>query len=98
MRKIIAALPILGLLAGCTSTGMLTPAAQANVTNAYNIVCPSVAALGGLQMNANQAKAYAAAEEICANGAPTNVVVAGLDIIAVQAALAPLIAKVKIKA
>lgn len=98
MRKLLL-IPAAALaLSGCTSTGMLTPGAQDAVTNAYNIVCPSVAALGGLAMNTQQAKAYGAAVAICANGAPTNVVVAGLDIIAVQAALAPLIAKVKIKA
>lgn len=91
----------IGALTGCASTGALTPAAQTQVTKAFNAVCPAVTA-GALdplaaQFNANVQKAYAAAQSICANGAPTNIVVAGLDILAVQPLLAPYLAKVKVK-
>lgn len=87
-------------LSGCASIGALTPAAQTQVTNAFNAVCPSVTS-GALdpivaQFNANAQKAYSAAQSICANGAPTNIVVAGLDILAVQPLLAPYIAKVHV--
>ncbi len=97
MKNLMIASACLGglALAGCTSTGALTPSAQTTVTNAYNQICPSVTALGALQMNARQAKAYASAVSICANGAPTNVIVAGLDIIAVQAVLGPMLPKIK---
>ena len=84
-------------LAGCASNGMLNSSASAVVTGAYNDVCPALPALGALPMNSNQTAAYKAAVTICAAGAPTNVVVGALDIVAVDAALAPLISKVKIK-
>ena len=88
-------------LAGCASTGALTPAAQASVTAAFNNVCPAVTsgALDPLsaKFNANVQAAYASAKTICANGAPTNIVVAGLDIMAVEPLLEPYLAKIKIK-
>ena len=88
-------------LAGCANTGQLTPAAQASVTAAFNQVCPAVTsgALDPLSVkfNANVQSAYAAAKTICANGAPTNLVVAGLDIMAVEPLLAPNLAKIKVK-
>ena len=83
--------------AGCASNGVLNASASSAVTTAYNAVCPSVAALAALPKNAGQTSAYNAAVTICASPAPTNVIVAGLDIIAVDAALAPLLSKVKIK-
>ena len=101
MKPIIpAALYLTALsLSGCASTGELTPAAQASVTAAFNNVCPAVAsgALDPLsaKFNANVQAAYASAKTICANGAPTNIVVAGLDILAVEPLLAPYLAKIK---
>ena len=88
-------------LGGCASTGELTPAAQASVTAAFNRVCPVVSSgaldpLAG-KFNANVRAAYASAKSICANGAPTNIVVAGLDIIAVEPILEPYLAKIKVK-
>ena len=83
----------------CASNGALTPSAQADVTAAYNAVCPPVLS-GALdpiagQFNARAQAAFASAKTICANGVPTNVVVAGLDILAVDAALAPYLEKAK---
>lgn len=83
-------------LAGCASNGTLNSSASAVVTAAYNDVCPAVPALGALPMNANQMAAYKAAVTICAQPAPTNVVVGALDIVAVDVALSPLLSKVKI--
>ena len=87
-------------LAGCASTGQLTPAAQTQVTDAFNTVCPGVTS-GALdqvagQFNAKVKSAYAAAQQICANGAPTNLVVAGMDIVTLQTALAPYLSKVHV--
>ena len=86
-------------LGGCQSNGTLTPSAQASVTAAYAAVCPPV--LSGTldpfagQFNARAQAAYGSAKAICANGVPSNVVVAGLDILTVEAALAPYLAKAK---
>ncbi len=86
-------------LAGCASNGALTPTAQADVTKAFNTVCPAVSS-GALEpfagkFNGNVQKAYSSAQEICANGVPTNAVVAGLDLVTIEAALEPYLAKVK---
>jgi hypothetical protein len=87
------ALALLGTvaLAGCTSSGALTPTASAAVTTAYNNVCAAVPALGpaSATMNANAKNAYAQAQLICAAGAPTNAIAAGIDILAVETALLP---------
>lgn len=82
-------------LAGCSSTGELTPDASAKITAAYNAVCAWVPAAGPVSatMNAKAQAAYAQAEVICAAGAPTNAVTAGIDILAVEAALAPYFTK-----
>ena len=93
MKKIAFLLPV--LLAGCSSIGTLTPSAQSTVTNAFNAVCPVLNAISTAKMSAVQAQAYSSALQICANGAPTNLVVAGLDIVAVQSVLAPYLPKVK---
>ena len=86
-------------LAGCTSTGTLTPAATADVTAAYNAVCPAVST-GSLdpfagQFNDRVRTAYSAAQSICAAGVPTNALIAGLDILAIDAALSPYLAKTR---
>ena len=98
---VFAALGLAALsLAGCTSTGQLTSAALTEVTSAYDEICPAVQS-GGLDpviatLNANVQKSYAAAKQICGAGAPANIVVAGLDILAIEPLLAPYLAKAKI--
>ena len=100
----VALLAALGsaALAGCASTGQLSPPAQTAVTGAFNAVCPGVSsgALDALIATENQnvQNSYAAAEQICAAGAPTNLVVAGLDLVTLQSVLAPYLAKVRVSA
>jgi hypothetical protein len=94
--KSVAVLAIVcGALAACTSTGQLTPAAMADITTAYNNVCAALPALGpaSATMNANAKNAYAQAQTICAAGAPTNAVAAGVDILAIENALVPYFTK-----
>ena len=90
-KSIFGLAAVCGALAGCTSTGQLTPAARADVTAAYNNVCAALPALGPVSatMNADAKNAYAQAQTICADGAPTNAVAAGMDILAVENALLP---------
>ncbi len=87
-------------LAGCTSTGSLTPSASSSVTTAFNMICPNIQALAPVaaQMNAKAQSAYASASAICAAGVPTNAVVAGLDLVTIMnsAVLQPYLAKIKI--
>ena len=47
-------------------------------------------------LNSKIQTAYAAAKQICGAGAPTNVVVLGLDIVTIEPLLAPYLAKIKI--
>ena len=100
MKIVLVAATAALALAGCQSTGALTPQAQADVTAAYNAVCPGVSsgALDPLMatLNQNVQNSYAAAKQICAAGAPTNLVVAGMDIVTLQIVLAPYLAKVHI--
>lgn len=101
MKTAIASACLAALaLAGCASTGQLTPSAQTQVTNAFNAVCPGVAsgALDALMATANQnvQTSYSAAKQVCAAGAPTNLVVAGMDILTLQVVLAPYLSKVHI--
>ena len=104
MKTIIfaaAGLAALATLGGCSSTATLDPAAQAAVTNAFNAICPAVSS-GGLDavsgtFNQNVQNAYAAAKQICAAGAPTNIVVAGMDLMTIEPLLAPYTSKIKIK-
>jgi hypothetical protein len=104
MKTIIytaAGLAALATFGGCSSTATLDPAAQAALTNAFNAICPAVSS-GGLDaaaspFNANVQNAYAAAKQICAAGAPTNIVVAGLDIVTIEPLLAPYTSKVKVR-
>jgi len=88
------------LLTGCQTTGQLTPQVQAQITAAYNAICPGVSsgALDQLMASQNQnvQTSYAAAKQICAAGAPTNLVVAGMDILTLQVVLAPYISRVHI--
>ena len=99
MRYAIFVVLPLFALAGCASTGALTPAAQVQVTNAYNKVCPGVSsgALDALatKFNANTQAAYASAKTICASGPPTDLATAALDLLVIEPLLAPYLAKVK---
>jgi hypothetical protein len=90
-KPVVAFVAAFGLLAGCTSTGQLTPATSSAVTTAYNNVCAAVPALGPISatMNDDAKNAYAQAQTICAAGAPTNAIAAGVDILAVENALFP---------
>jgi hypothetical protein len=90
-KPIFSLVAICGALAGCTSTGQLTPAATADITAAYDNVCAALPALGPVSatMNADAKNAYAQAQTICAAGAPTNAIVAGVDIVAIENALLP---------
>ena len=82
-------------LAACTSTGQLTPAASAAVTTAYNDLCAGIPAVGPTvaTLNAQLQNDYAQAETACAAGAPTNAIAAGVDLLALDAALTPYFAK-----
>jgi hypothetical protein len=78
-------------LAGCDSTGQFTPSTTAAVTTAYNNVCAALPALGPVSatMNSDAKNAYTQAQMICAAGAPTNAIAAGIDILSVENALLP---------
>jgi hypothetical protein len=71
-------------LAGCNSTGALTPTQQAVVTIAYDSVCPVIngkALAAQLATASTTAQgAYAAALSLCAKGAPTSAAEGGYDI------------------
>jgi hypothetical protein len=90
-KPVLALAAVCSLLAACTSTGQLTPTASAAVTTAYNNVCAALPALGPVSatMNADAKNALAQAQTICAAGAPTNAIAAGVDILAVESALLP---------
>lgn len=90
-KSIFALAAVCGALAGCTSAGQLTPTASTAINTAYNDVCSALPALGpaSATMNADAKNAYAQAQTICAAGAPTNAVAAGVDILAVENALLP---------
>lgn len=90
-KSIFGLVAICGALAACTSTGQLTPAATADITAAYDNVCAALPALGpaSATMNADAKNAYAQAQTICATGAPTNAITAGVDILAIENALLP---------
>lgn len=95
-----AAILAASALAGCATNGAVTASAQGDITTAYNMICPNVAALASVvqNMNSKAQGAYASATAICAAGAPTNAVVAGLDLATIMnsGALAPYIANIKI--
>ncbi len=84
-KLVFALIAVCSLLAGCTSTGVLTPTTSAAVTTAYNDICNALPALGPLSatMNADAKNAYAQAQTICTAGAPTNAIAAGVDILAI---------------
>ena len=90
-KSIFGLATVCAALAGCTSTGQLTSTATADITTAYNNVCAALPALGpaSATMNADAKNAYAQAQTICASGTPTNAVIAGVDILAVENALLP---------
>jgi hypothetical protein len=91
LKSIFAFVAIGGVLAGCSATGQLTPVASADITAAYDNVCSALPALGpaSATMNADAKNAYAQAQTICAAGAPTNAIAAGVDILAIENALLP---------
>ncbi len=95
MKSIFVLITVCGMLAGCTSTGQLTPTASAAINAAYNDVCNALPALGpaSATMNADAKNAYAQALTICAAGTPTNALAAGVDILAVENALLPYFTK-----
>ena len=85
MRATIFGAAALALgLAGCNTTGALTPTQQTVVTIAYDSVCPVIngAALAAQVATASQTTqgAYASAVSLCAAGAPTTVAQGGFDI------------------
>jgi hypothetical protein len=94
-KSIFSLVAVCGALAGCTSTGQLTPTATADITAAYDNVCAALPALGpaAATMNADAKNAYAQAQTICAAGAPTNAIAAGVDIVAIENALLPYFTK-----
>lgn len=91
MKAILSLVAGCAALAGCTSAGQLTPSASAAIQTAYNNVCNAVPAMGPISatMNTKAQNAYAQAQTICAAGAPTNAIAAGVDILAVESALLP---------
>ncbi len=90
-KSVLALVALCSALAGCTSAGQFTPAASAAINTAYNGVCNALPALGPVSatMNADAKNAYAQAQTICAAGAPTSAVAAGVDILAIESALLP---------
>ena len=90
-KSVFALVALCSALAGCTSAGQLTPSASAAINTAYNDVCNALPALAPVSatMNADAKNAYAQAQTICAAGAPTNAIAAGVDILAVENALLP---------
>ena len=95
MKSLFALVSVCSALAGCTSAGQLTPTASAAINAAYNDVCNALPALGPVSatMNAQAKNAYAQAQTICAAGAPTNALAAGVDILAIEDALLPYFSK-----
>lgn len=71
-------------LSGCASTVTLSPAVTSDITTAYNAMCSPTGVVASAApfaaANANIAKYLSEAQTICANGAPTNEIVAGFDI------------------
>ena len=90
-KSVLALVALCSALAGCTSAGQLTPTASAAINAAYNDVCNALPALGPVSatMNADAKNAYAQAQTICAAGAPTNAIAAGVDVLAIENTLLP---------
>jgi hypothetical protein len=90
-KSVFALIALGSALVGCTSAGQLTPTASAAINTAYNDVCNALPALGPVSttMNADAKNAYTQAQIICAAGAPTNAIAAGVDILAIENALLP---------
>src|ERR1700729_1323043 len=90
-KSVFALVALCSALAGCTSAGQLTPTASAAINTAYNDVCSALPALGPVSatMNADAKNAYTQAQTICAAGAPSNAIAAGVDILAIENALLP---------
>ena len=95
LQTIVLFALVVASLAGCQSNGQLPPSASADISTLYTELCAGLPALGPISgtLNAQLRNDYAQAVTICAAGSPTNPVVAGLDIIAIDAALAPYFAK-----
>jgi hypothetical protein len=90
-KSVFALIALCSALAACTSAGQLTPAASTAINVAYNDVCSALPALGPVSatMNADAKNAYVQAQTICAAGAPTNAIAAGVDVLAIESALLP---------
>jgi hypothetical protein len=90
-KSVFAVVALCSAVAGCTSAGQLTPTSSATINTAYNDVCSALPALSPVSatMNADAKNAYAQAQAICAAGAPTNAIAAGVDILAIENALLP---------
>ena len=80
----IAAISALSF-SGCSSTGLITPspAISNDIQTAYNAVCAPgglLSAAAPFATNPVVATYYSEAQTLCANGVPSNEVVAGVDI------------------
>jgi len=82
-------------LAGCQSNGQRSPTVSGGINTVYTDLCAGLPALGPISgtLNGQLQNDYAEAVKICEAGSPTNPVIAGLDILAIDAALAPYFAK-----
>ena len=85
-------------LAGCNSTGALTPTGQAAIDTAWAVVCPIVgsgqlASIVAASGDSAAETALQAALSICSGPAPTSVSAAGLDIVQALAVLLPYLEK-----
>ncbi len=75
-----------GALSGCSiSSGQITPtpAVQSDIQTAFTAICGSgglLAAAAPFATTGNVATYYGEAQALCANGVPTNEIVAGVDI------------------
>ncbi len=84
-------------LPGCTTSGQLTPAAQTDIQTALDTGCPTINALQPsvvTAFNGNVQTAYRALLLACPpNPAPTNPVIAGMDILDAITLLQPYLKK-----
>src|SRR5579863_2431688 len=100
MKTILCASALAIGLAGCNTTGTLSPTAQAVVQVAYTAVCSNEASLIAAAQNSTSQGVQAglvSMQTLCANPAPTTVAAAGLDIVQVFVVLLPYIQKIGVK-
>lgn len=96
----LLALPLVASvgLAGCASVSGLTPtpAVQSDIDTAFTAICgPAglLAAAAPFSTTANVATYYSEAQTLCANGEPTNAIVAGVDVFDLYLDLSQVLAK-----